>query len=266
MGPSLVVPIHSMRKLLLLGGTAEAVQLANRVGALSAQIRCVTSLAGRTRNPRKVMGEVRVGGFGGTRGLTQYIAGEQIDLLVDATHPFAAQMALHASIAAKAAKIDHVKLLRPAWVACKGDHWLSVNSTQEAASVLQQSTLSDCNKVFLTTGYQGIEVFQSLSDHEFLVRLVDHREQVANSANFQLLTDRGPFDVDAEVALMKRHRIKCVVSKNSGGEATYAKIEAARRLALPVIMIRRPAPPPGLVVDTVAAVMHWLESHLGETS
>ncbi|MDH3595609.1 MAG: cobalt-precorrin-6A reductase [Rhodospirillales bacterium] len=247
-----------MARLLLLGGTAEALELA-RSTAGDPGLHTVTSLAGRTRRPAEIPGEVRVGGFGGAEGLARHLQEQAIDLLVDATHPFAVVMARNAAQACHDTGVPRLKLLRPAWRPAPGDLWLEAADAAAAAAGL--SGLG--GRFFLTTGLRDIAAFAGLEDPWFLVRLIDRPEAALPLARHDLILARGPFAEAAEVALMRGHRIEALIAKNSGGYSTYAKIAAARRLGLPVVMIRRPKAPAGEMAETVDQVLAWIAARTG---
>ncbi|WP_405060984.1 cobalt-precorrin-6A reductase [Kribbella sp. NBC_01505] len=235
-------------KVLLLGGTGEARELAAQL----TDIDVVSSLAGRTKDLRLPDGAVRVGGFGGVAGLTDWLRDNAVDAVVDATHPFAATMTEHAVAAARAAGVPLLVLRRPGWGAGPGDDWHWVNSAADAATLLP--TLGQ--RVFLTIGRQGIDAFAGTGLWT-LARCVDPPEPPPTWCT--LLLDRGPYAVDAELALLRQHAIDVVVTKDSGGQQTQAKLTAARELHLPVVLIQRPAAPNGVpVVETVAAAASWL--------
>ncbi len=244
-------------RLLILGGTEEGLALADWV-ARQERLSVTTSLAGRTREPKRPPGRVLSGGFGGTEGLTAFLLEQPIDLLVDATHPFAATMARHAAAACAAAGVPRLKLLRAPWLAEDGDRWIAVPDMAAAARVLEGLG----ERVFLSSGRQGIESFSACRDHWFLVRLIDPPAAPLPLARHELILARGPFEEGDEAALLQTHRIDAVVSKNSGGGATYGKILAARRLGLPVVMIARPPAPPGEEVASVEAAAEWIAAHL----
>lgn len=241
-----------MIKILILGGTTEAMVLA-RVLEGRPGFDVVMSLAGRTRNPSPQSGSLRIGGFGGVDGLTQYLHKEAIDVLVDATHPFAAQMSRHAKNAAKLASIPRLKLLRPLWEQQSDDHWIEVTNVNEAAASLRGAA----RRVFLTSGHKGIDAFVDLDECWFLIRTIEPLVKPL-PRHWHCLTARGPFDEASELALLKEHRIDSLVTKASGGRSTYAKIAAARRLGLPVLMIQRPPPPRGPIVQSVDDALTWL--------
>jgi precorrin-6A/cobalt-precorrin-6A reductase len=248
-----------MARLLLLGGTAEALELA-RSTAGHPGLHTVTSLAGRTRRPAEIPGEVQVGGFGGAAGLVRFLQDQAIDLLVDATHPFAAVMAGNAAQACHETGVPRLKLLRPAWRPVPGDLWIEAANAAEAAAAL--SGLG--RRFFLTTGLRDITAFAGLTDAWFLVRLIDRPEVALPMARHELILARGPFVEAAEVALMRGHRIEALIAKNSGGDSTYAKIAAARRLGFPVVIICRPDAPTGETVATVDQALAWIAARTGQ--
>lgn len=240
-------------RLLLLGGTGEAADLARDVAVMPG-LTVITSLAGRTQHPQKLPGEVRVGGFGGAAGLARYLEDQAIDLLVDATHPFAATMAANAAAACAETGLPRLKLLRPPWRRQDDDHWIEVEDAEQAADSL--SGLA--RRVFLSSGRQDIAAFTACKDIWFLVRLIDRPAEPLPLNQHELILARGPFHLDSESALLSAHGIEAVVSKNSGGQATYSKIAAARLGGLPVVMIERPPTPPGETVETVEAALGWI--------
>jgi precorrin-6A/cobalt-precorrin-6A reductase len=246
-----------MKRVLMLGGTGDAAQLVAQASALPG-IEVITSLAGRVRQPMTPAGRVRIGGFGGTEGLINYIREQHIDLLIDATHPFAAQMSHHAATAALACGLPHLMLVRPAWEPVAGDRWLSVESIAAAVEMLPEVA----RRVFLTIGRQELAAFASLQDLWFLMRMIDPPMPNTPVPPGTLVLARGPFALEDERQLLQTHAIEAIVSKNSGGDATYAKIMAARELGLPVVMIQRPPVPGGEQVAAVEQAMAWLVRHL----
>ena len=242
-------------RLLILGGTAEAVELA-AVCTARPVLEVISSLAGRTRVPGLPRGEVRIGGFGGAGGLARFLVERGIDRVIDATHPFAAHMGAHAEQACRDAGVPRLRLLRPPWVRVPGDHWIEVADFAEAAQRLPGLG----RRVFLTVGLQELYAFAQL-DLWFLVRTIEPHGSLP-LRDGQWLAGRGPFAIEDELGLLREHAIEVLVSKASGGGATYAKLVAARRLGLPVLMVRRPAPPTGPVVDSVAAALAWLDGSI----
>lgn len=246
-----------MKRVLILGGTGDAARLAAQAALLHG-VEVITSLAGRTRHPVTPAGQVRIGGFGGEAGLVDYVREQRIDLLIDATHPFAVHISFHAATAAHACGLPYLLLVRPPWEPVEGDHWLEVESIAAAVSVLP----SVAQRVFLTTGRQDLAAFAPLKDLWFLMRMIDPPTSNTPVPQGTLLLERGPFALADERALLHTYAIGAMVSKNSGGEATYAKIIAAREVGLPVVMVQRPPVPAGEQVADVGKALEWLEKHL----
>lgn len=213
----------------------------------------ISSLAGRTRSPTLPPGEVRSGGFGGAEGLARFLVDHGIDRLIDATHPFAAQIGAHAEQACREVEVPRLRLLRPPWQPEPGDRWIEVADLVDAARRLPERG----RRVFLTVGQRDLEAFAGL-DLWFLVRTIEPAGPLP-LRRAHWLAGRGPFAVEGEIALLRAHGIDVLVTKASGGAATYAKLVAARRLGLPVLMVRRPPPPAGPVVDSIEAARAWLE-------
>jgi precorrin-6A/cobalt-precorrin-6A reductase len=243
-----------MLKLLILGGTGEGRRLANAARALPG-LEVISSLAGRTREPHLPEGAVRIGGFGGIPGLTSYLRRERIALVVDATHPFAETISRNVVAATAAAEVPLLRLAQPAWERTNEDLWTEVADTEAAVIALPSNI-----KAFLTIGRQELAAFAKRPDCTYLVRLVDPPETLPLD-HCELIKARGPFAEADEEALLQEHRVDCLVSKNAGGTASFAKILAARRLALPVIMISRPSLPAAETVNTIEAVLAWLHRH-----
>ncbi len=240
------------RKVLILGGTREARELATLLSADS-RFSIVTSLAGATNHPAEIAGDVRRGGFGGSDGLADYIRANKIDVLVDATHPFAATISQNAARACSSANVEQLAIRRPPWLPVSGDCWIDVSDVSEAAGRLSEIG----NRIFLTIGRQEVDAFEVCRDTWFLIRTIDLPEKPFRLPSCEILSARGPFDVDGEIRLFKEHGIEGVVAKNSGGSDTYAKIAAARELRLPVVMIERPPVPAGpSVPDAETAYAH----------
>lgn len=242
--------------ILILGGTGDARALAATL-AQKGTFRVTLSLAGRTKAPLDQGVATRVGGFGGPEGLRRTMELEEVALLIDATHPFAAQMSRNAWIAAQAAGIAMVALDRPAWKRVDGDDWREVADMADAASAIG----TEPSRVFLTIGRQELAPFAEHPQHDYLVRSVDPADIVLRNA--VTILDRGPFDEATEEALMRHHRVQVLVTKNSGGDATYAKIAAARTRGIPVIMVGRPEPSGAPTVDSLDALEAWIDAHAG---
>ncbi|MBP1851117.1 cobalt-precorrin-6A reductase [Rhizobium halophytocola] len=227
--------MRSRDTVLILGGTAEAADLAARLVA-ETTARVITSLAGRTMDPVLPPGEVRIGGFGGADGLAGYLKDEQVSRVIDATHPFARRISQNAVSACAAAGIPLERVERRPWLAGTGDRWTDVASLDAAAAALPRGA-----RVFLALGRQYLDAFRARTDCHFVLRMVDPPEVPLGFASHDLLIGK-PADADSEAALLSGHRITHVVCRNSGGAAGFGKIEAARMLGLPVILIARPEP------------------------
>ncbi|MFC8517438.1 cobalt-precorrin-6A reductase [Streptomyces sp. NPDC057257] len=240
--------------VLILGGTTEARELAAALAARP-DVRVTTSLAGRVSRPGALAGEVRVGGFGGADGLADWLRAEQVDALVDATHPFAEAITANAARAAAATGVPAVVLRRPGWRPGPEDRWHMVASLSAAADALPRFG----PRVFLTTGRMGLSAFAHLTDRHFVVRSVEPPEPPL-PPHTEVLLGRGPFTVDDETALLREYLVDVVVTKDSGGAATAAKLTAARGLGVPVVVVRRPSLPEGArVVSDVAGALGWLD-------
>jgi precorrin-6A/cobalt-precorrin-6A reductase len=246
-------------KVLLLAGTAEATQLARLLAELP-DVSVTVSYAGRTSPPDLQGCGVRVGGFGGVDGLAADIRREAYDALVDATHPFAAVMPWNAAAAADAVGVPRLRLLRPPWEQSPADTWLEIADLAAAPDALRKV---DAHRVLLTTGRLELAPFRPLSQAgvEFVVRSIEPPDPQPLVGATVLLA-RPPFTVADEIALLHDHRIDTVVTKNSGGTATAAKLTAARRVGLPVVMVARPPVPNGPLATTAADALTWLESLL----
>ncbi|SNR60301.1 cobalt-precorrin-6A reductase [Actinomadura mexicana] len=239
-----------MRRVLILGGTAEARALAARLTG----VHVVSSLAGRVSDPRLPAGEVHIGGFGGAEGLAAWLREHRIDRLVDATHPFAERMSASAAHASRLTGVPLLALRRPGWDEGDGDDWRRVPSLPAAAAALP-----DGARAFLTTGRRGLPVFAARTGVWFLARSVDPPEPPVPS-NVHVLLARGPYTVDGERALIREHRLDVLVTKDSGGAMTRAKLTAAREAGLPVLMVDRPALPEGVrATGDVAAAVDWAQ-------
>jgi precorrin-6A/cobalt-precorrin-6A reductase len=239
-------------KVLVLGGTAEAASLAAALHDRPGYA-VTSSLAGRVALPSLPPGEVRIGGFGGPDALAGWLQAHGTDVVVDATHPFADQITENAVQAAKATGVRLVVLRRPGWTEGRGDHWHRVPDAPAAATLLP----SLGRRVFLPIGRGELAAFAHLDELWFLVRTVE-RPHPPLPARHQLVISRGPFTADAERSLLREHRIDVVVSRDSGGAMTKAKLVAARELGLAVVLIERPAPPSVETVETVDEVVRLL--------
>lgn len=242
-------------RALLLGGATEARELAERMAAVE-WISGVASLAGRTASPLPQALPTRIGGFGGVTGLQAYLAETGVTHVVDATHAFAARISANARAACRATGVPLIVFARPPWRAITGDRWIDVADNHEAVMALGDAP----RRVFLTIGRQGVADFRRAPQHDYLLRVIDPPARDDLPPRCAVVAARGPFTLSDEIALMRERGIDIVVTKNSGGASTYAKIAAARELGLPVVMIARPPQGDAPVVHDVDAVMRFLAS------
>jgi precorrin-6A/cobalt-precorrin-6A reductase len=240
----------ALHSILILGGTTEARQIAGRLAALN-RFRLELSLAGRTKTPVEQPVPVRTGGFGGAEGLARYLGENRVALMIDATHPYAAHISANADAAARMADVPLIALRRPGWNREAGDRWQEVDSVEQAVARLGHAP----RRAFLALGRQELLPFEAAPQHRYLVRSVDPVEPPLELPDVRYITARGPFAEEDEIALLRDNRIAMIVSKNSGGAASYGKIAAARTLGLDVIMIRRPVLPDVCSFQTVEALV-----------
>jgi precorrin-6A/cobalt-precorrin-6A reductase len=239
--------------ILILGGTAEARELAGELDAAGVPV--VSSLAGRVARPRLPAGEVRIGGFGGPEALAGWLHDHGIVAVVDATHPFAERISASAAAACPRAGVPLLRLERPGWSERPGDRWRWVDSLAAAATAIPELG----ERVLLTTGRQGLGAFAGVDHAWFLIRCVDPPGPPL-PARHELILDRGPYTLAGELALIDDHRIDVIVTKDSGGRHTQAKLDGARERGLPVIVVRRPPRPPAGAVTTVSSAVAWVTS------
>ena len=245
----------SATRLLILGGTGEAAALARAVPPrFGDAIDMTTALAGRTRHPGPIPGMVRIGGFGGAAGLADYLLTQRVDRVIDATHPFAAEISTAARLACDQLRVPRLLLLRPAWRRHPLDRWIEVDSVEAAAQIVGRVG----RRALLTGGAGEVAAFAPATGVRFVVRMIDPPHAPLPLRFHEVVLGRGPFALNEERHLMQRHAIDVLVCKASGGTATEAKLVAARDLSLPVIMVRRPPVERGLSVDTVDAALDWL--------
>ena len=245
--------------MLVLAGTTEATELARLL--VGDGFIVISSLAGMTAQPLPRAGLVRSGGFGGPAGLAAYMRETGIDLIVDATHPFAAAMPFNAAAAASECGIPHLRLLREPWRAQPGDRWIEVADLAAAATIVGEIG----ERVFLAVGRASLAPFAACDGPWFLVRSIDPVTTVL--ANSLAIRDRGPFRFEREMELLDEHVIDTVVAKNAGGQASIAKLEAARSLGITVIMVQRPPGPTGvLTVSSAASAAEWVRSQVDLSS
>jgi precorrin-6A/cobalt-precorrin-6A reductase len=241
--------------VLILGGTTEAYELASAL-ADRRDIRVISSLAGRTTNPRLPCGEVRIGGFGGADGLAAYLHEHRLEAVIDATHPFSAAMGWNAVAACQKAGVALLRIERPAWQPGAGDDWFAVDDWTEAADVLARRA----RRVLLAVGRRDLAPFSRLDDIWFLIRSVEAPVPMPPFRQAELMLARGPFTFAAEFDLLRSQRIDTILCKNSGGDATAAKLVAARTMGVRVVMRRRPPRPDLPTVATADEAAVWLRS------
>jgi precorrin-6A/cobalt-precorrin-6A reductase len=248
-------PLKRLR-LLILGGTSEASALARQV-ADQPDVAATLSLAGATAEPAPTPITRRVGGFGGAEGLAAFLTREHIDAVVDATHPFASRISANAVDACSATGTPLVVFSRPPWTREAGDRWIEVATIEEAVEALGAAART----VFLTQGRLQLAAFARAPQHRFIVRAIDRPAEIDALPGCKLILARGPFPLADELALMRREHIEALVTKNSGGDATYAKIEAARALEIEVVIVLRPPAPEAETLHDLDAVLGWIDSH-----
>jgi precorrin-6A/cobalt-precorrin-6A reductase len=246
----------SMR-VLILGGSTEASEVARRL-ADDRRFETTLSLAGRTLNPREQPVRTRRGGFGGIDGLIAWLQQEATEAVVDATHPYAAQISFNAVAACQRLAIPLATILRPGWQPQPDDLWRDVANVEAAADALGPKP----QRVFLSLGRQELGAFASHPQHHYIARTIDPPEGVTLPPDIRLLFDRGPFDLQAETALLRQEQIEVMVCKNSGAAAVYPKIEATRGLGIPVVMVARPHKASGDALENPEGAVGWLEQRL----
>jgi precorrin-6A/cobalt-precorrin-6A reductase len=248
---------QALMRVLILGGTTEASELARRL-ANDNRFETTLSLAGRTSHPKVQPVPTRKGGFGGIDGLVAWLEREAVEAAIDATHPYADQISAHAVAACGQLGIPLATILRPAWQPQPDDRWFGVASAEAAADALGPTP----QNVFLSIGRLELGAFASNPHHHYIARTIEPPDDIALPLDLRLIFERGPFDRQAEAALLTQEKIDIIVSKNSGGAATYTKIEAARGLGIPVVMISRPHKLHGYAVEDAEGAARWLEQEL----
>lgn len=250
---------HHRPHVLVLGGAGDARALINAMAIQAMPVRVTLSLAGRTRDPgaqydMDIDVAVRTGGYGGAGGLAAFIRKQAVVAMINATHPFAAQMANNAAEAARLTGIPLLRLQRSAWLPVTGDHWIDVADMREAVAAIGAAP----RRVFLAIGRQQLAPFMAAQQHHYLVRTIDPPDPAISLSNAIYVAARGPFSLNDELGQLREHQIELLVAKNSGGAATYAKIEAARALGLPVVMVGRPAAPAVTETADVAVALRFV--------
>ena len=246
-------------KLLILGGTGEARRLASLITErFEGRIDVVTSLAGRTRETAAIAGRIRRGGFGGARGLADFLTSEPIRWVIDATHPFAAVMSQNTYDACTITDTPRLMLVRPPYEMPQGVRWMEVADFQAAAE-----NLAKVSKVaFLAVGRGGADAFADVSGVHLVVRMIEMPEDSLSLDDYTVVTGRPPFTVEDECRLFETHRIDTLVARNAGGDQGTAKFEAAKQCGVRVILIARPPLEPGLIVDTPERAVQWIGEQL----
>ena len=245
-------------RILILGGTGDGFLMAERLSSVSG-VDVLTSMAGVTPTPKTPVGRLRRGGFGGPDGLARFLQAESIAAVVDATHPFASQMSQNAALAGSRTGVPTVHIWRDGWSQQPDDCWHEVTGMNEAVAALPKNA----GMTFLTVGKTQLHHFRFRNDVSFLARTVSPLAEAETRdglpPHLTFVHDRGPFDLADERRLLKEHDVQWMVSKNSGGTAAYAKLQAARDLSIPVIMVKRPRAPDGNCVPDVNAALKWIE-------
>jgi precorrin-6A/cobalt-precorrin-6A reductase len=251
-----VLSVDMALKVLILGGTSEARHLALRL-LTERRFEALLSFAGRTEKLADPGVPYRVGGFGGADGLAAYLEREGFQVLLDATHPFAAQMSRNAARAAELCNVPLARLEPPPWRASAADRWITVPNMARAAQTLSSEPLGNTRRrVFLSIGRLELDAFEAAPGHDYLVRAIDPFEPRLPHA--RVIAARGPFTLPDELSLLERERIEVLVSKNAGTPSTRAKLDAARQLGLPVVMVARPDLPPVPLLPDAEAAHAWL--------
>lgn len=239
-------------RILVLAGTEEARELATELTLRGHEV--VASFLGLTRGPDSPPFHVRVGGFGGVEGLTDALRDDRFDLLIDASHPFAVRMGKNARDASELTGVPLLRLVRPPWTRTEDDHWHEVSDLAEAAEHLERSSFE---RALLSVGRFGLLAFTGLSHVHLVVRTI--QQEQSPTSNVTVVVGKAPFELDSEIELLKEHRIDVIVTRNSGGTATQAKLIAARRLGIPVVMIRRPTVDLEVRANDVEGALAWVE-------
>lgn len=245
--------------LLILGGTSEAAQLADALHyRFGSALAVTTSLAGMTRTPRSLPGSVRVGGFGGADGLATWLRAHHVEFVIDATHPFASQMSANVRQACDAVSVPRLLFVRAPWTEKDGDNWRCVSNLNAAAALLPDIA----KRVFLSIGAARLDLFSGLRNVHLVVRMIDPPEKSLPLVDYSVVLARGPFDEASERKLLRDERVEAVVSRNSGGVATVAKIRAARASGLPVVMITPPVRETGECVESLEGALQWITERM----
>ena len=250
------------KHVLILGGTGEARKLAQRINSeIGKRVKITTSLAGIRSSPPNLPGRIRSGGFGGIKGMESYLHKNDIDLLIDATHPFSRIISNHATIACRNVKDDGIprlQLIRPLWRIPSSASCIEIDDLNTAAQYLKNKA----QRVFLTTGIRGINNFSNIKDLWFLVRLIDRPKTILPLENHELVIGRPPYSLKDELKILAQHSIDTLVAKHAGGSSTEAKILAAVETDIKIVLIRRPSPEAGSVAKTIDEALTWIRERI----
>lgn len=238
-----------LRNILLIGGTGEAATLNAALNSID-NIHLITSLAGRTKTPANLAGEILPDGFFDVGGMEAFLTDQHIDYVIDASHPFADQISEKANSLCQKLNIPYLRFERLSWQKAVKDQWIEATDMAVAAKLVVPYS-----RLFLTIGRQELSHFEQLHGKKIIVRSIEDMDFNPAGSEVVHIRDKGPFSLEEEISLMKAHDVQVVVSKNSGGEATYAKILAARALSLPVIMIKRPEYQPSETAQSLAEIL-----------
>lgn len=251
-----------IKHILILGGTGEARKLAQRINSeIGKRVKITTSLAGIRSSPPNLPGEIRNGGFGGIQGMREYLSKEDVDIIIDATHPFSKIISNHATIASssfKDGRIPRLQLIRPLWRIPTSALCIEVDNLEAAANYIKKAP----QRVFLTTGIRGLNKFSNIKDLWFLVRLIDHPKIIIPLENFKLIIGRPPYTLENEQDILAQYSIDTLVAKHAGGSSTEAKILAAAESGVQIVLIRRPTPEPGPIAKSIDEALTWISERV----
>ncbi len=250
--------VINAHKILILGGTSEAFEIAINLKQQFPEIDTITSLAGRTKNPRTPPGQFISGGFGGELGLQRFLKNEKIRLVIDATHPFAQKISNSSYKACKKCNIPRIMLVRPEWNLNKYRNFIEVENIKAASNIIAKTS----TRVFITTGTKGLNHFENMINIWFLIRLIQAPLHPLKIKNHKIILCPPPFNIKTERTLLKNYRIDCLLSKNSGSTATKAKIIAASELDIPIIFIRQPPRPVSPQFDNITKCLELVKKFL----
>lgn len=239
-------------RLLLLAGTREARLLAKKLAAMP-RIDAIASLAGATRTPAELALPMRCGGFGGKEAFRDYLKAAGIEAVLDATHPFAERISGRTAEVCLGEGLPHAMVLRPEWRPGPGDDWTELDCAENAAGIIP-----DGAAVFLATGPHGVERFANLQGRKVICRRIEQPERPFPFLGGEYLVDRPPFSMEDELSLFRRLEIDWLIVKNSGGDASRPKLDAARVLGIKVALLRRPPVPDAVLLRSVDEAIGWV--------